>query len=96
MKRQGNPWLCGVDAAKVLADLVHGHQLRCEVTDLEKLGAMRPVARCFDGVINIGMAWAFDRYLQKFDDFQALKPLQAVGRRSQKEHRQALSLAHLR
>jgi endonuclease YncB( thermonuclease family) len=85
--REGKSWSCGADAAKALADLVDGRQLRCEVTDLEKSGAMRPIARCFDGAVNIsaqmiqqGMAWAFDRYLQKFDDFQALKQLETEAK----------------
>jgi endonuclease YncB( thermonuclease family) len=85
--QDGKAWRCGTDAAKALAGLVDGRQLRCEVTDLEKSGARRPIVRCFDGVINIsaemirqGMAWAFDRYLETFDDHQALKQLEAEAR----------------
>jgi len=51
--QDGKAWRCGTDAAKALAGLVDGRQLRCEVTDLEKSGARRPIVRCFDGVINI-------------------------------------------
>ena len=51
--QDGKTWRCGTDTAKALAGLVDGRQLRCEVTDLEKSGARRPIVRCFDGVINI-------------------------------------------
>jgi endonuclease YncB( thermonuclease family) len=84
---QGKPWACGADATAALASLVNGRQVRCEVTDLEKTGARRPIARCFDGEVNLsaemirrGMAWAFDTYLQAFDDFAVLKKLEAEAK----------------
>jgi endonuclease YncB( thermonuclease family) len=85
--QRGKPWRCGADATKVLARLVDDRQLRCEVTDVEKSGARRPIVRCFDGGMNIseemirqGMAWAFDKYLEKFEDHHALKQLETEAR----------------
>src|SRR5262249_28145983 len=84
---QGKPWACGAEATKALASLVNGREVRCEVTDLEKSGSRRPIARCFDGAVNLsaemirrGMAWAFDKYLKEFDDFDSLKKLEAEAK----------------
>jgi endonuclease YncB( thermonuclease family) len=82
--KQGEPWPCGQVAKKALAGLVDGRELRCQVTDVEKWGGRRPIVRCFEGSINIsaemlqrGMAWAFDRYLEKFEDHSSLKEMES-------------------
>ena len=81
--KEGAPWTCGADAKKALASLVNGRQLRCEVTDQDNRSG-RLVVRCFDGSVNIsaemlqlGLAWAFDKYLKVHDDYQALKNIEA-------------------
>jgi endonuclease YncB( thermonuclease family) len=67
----GGPWDCGREAILELAKLVDGRQLSCKVMELEKFGARRPIAKCFDGpnsaadeMLRKGMAWAFRRYLE--------------------------------
>jgi endonuclease YncB( thermonuclease family) len=84
---QNKTWSCGADAETALAGLVNGRELRCEVTDLEPGGARRPIARCLEGSVSIsaemirrGMAWAFDKYLRKFEDYGALKKLEDEAR----------------
>ena len=85
--KQGEPWPCGQFAKTALAGLVDGRDLRCQVTDVEKWGGRRPIVRCFKGSINIsvemlqrGMAWAFDRYLEKFEDHSALKEVESQAK----------------
>jgi endonuclease YncB( thermonuclease family) len=67
----GAAWECGREAIVELAKLVDGRQLSCKVMELEKIGARRPIAKCFDGsnsvadeMLRKGMAWAFRRYLE--------------------------------
>ena len=74
-------------AKQTLASLVDGRALTCQVTGVEKTGGRRPIVRCFEGSINIsaemlqrGMAWAFDRYLEKFEDHAALKEMESVAK----------------
>ena len=62
-------------------------QLRCEVTDVEKAGGKRPIVRCFDGLTNIsevmignGTAWVFDRFAKHFEDYSALKAIEAEAK----------------
>lgn len=71
MTSSGENWACGARAAEELSKLVDGRQVRCEVITLEKSGAHRPIALCFENRVNVseemmrnGLGWAFERYLQ--------------------------------
>ena len=68
----GHAWECGREAVIELSKLVDGRQPSCKVMELEKIGARRPIAKCFDGpnsvadeMLRKGMAWAFRRYLDR-------------------------------
>ena len=63
----GSLWQCGRDALALMAELVEGHEVRCE--GIEPDGYGRIVGTCYVGDLDIGseivrqgLAWAFVRY----------------------------------
>jgi endonuclease YncB( thermonuclease family) len=83
----GAAWECGREAVAELAKLVDGRQLSCKVMELEKIGARRPIAKCFDGsnsvaddMLRKGMAWAFRRYLKDDSELKHFVELEAEAK----------------
>jgi endonuclease YncB( thermonuclease family) len=65
---EGGRWSCDDAARDRLTDLVEGHEVRCEVQDVDPYG--RLVSVCMAGGTNVGealiaegLAWAFIEYL---------------------------------
>ncbi|MEZ5854854.1 MAG: thermonuclease family protein [Hyphomicrobiaceae bacterium] len=67
----GHPWACGVEASRLLSQLVAGRLVSCEERGLDKykrvLGVCRVDGRDINAeMVRQGLAWAFVRYSRSY------------------------------
>lgn len=80
----GRDWPCGKVSAERLRELTRGVDIRCRATGKDKYGRM--LAYCYRGPIDLnaelvreGLAWAFVKYSNVFEDIEKDARAQLVG-----------------
>jgi len=68
---RGEPWDCGTEATRFMADMTRNRDVECRSKGLDKYG--RVLATCFvaghdinAAMVRFGLAWAFVRYSQAY------------------------------